>query len=1222
MMSLLKTNDTKLLRRRGAQTSLWVLLAALILLMAGCVQPSATGQEPTSTSITPPAGPVIAVAPLNGLPGTSISVASAGWQPKEVIYINLESTQAGKTVASTVGVATADNDGRVTVSFILPPDVALSDSPDITVVAYSSTTGERTSTPFTVGETAATATITGTLVSTLTQTATATSTPVPATPTSSQATVAAPTATPTNLGHVLLDGLNLRAGPGTNYLIVANLGLGTELSVIGQSANGYWLNVRLPGGGEGWLARPYTDFKGAAPVVGPPPAPTYAPGATATPTPLYTSTPVNTPATINNWRGEYFNNRSLISNPVLVRDDTSVDFDWGTGAPATNLPVDNFAVRWTRGQYFDAGTYRFHLLVDDGAYLFVDDNLLINEWHDGSVRETTADLYLGQGTHNLRVEYYENTGDARIKVWWERIDSSSSDSYPDWKGEYWSNRRLDGDPELTRNDGDINFNWGNDSPDDRIPDDNFSVRWTRSVDFRSGLYRLTARADDGIRVWVDGDRVIDEWHDNNYDNEYTIELNLDGDTDLRVEYYEHNGGARVRFRWDRIGSEGTATPTNPNTDVNPTSGTAGSHVFVTGGGFPANTAVHVYLGAEVRASSASAAPQRYADGTTDNRGFYRIEFNLPTTWPDGKPIEPGQLVVLVATDNFTVQASDIFQVLAPKPTVSSQPYANVEPGRGGANTPVTIYGGGFPANTRVGVYLAEVAAANLSSSGPKRYVSTTTDANGNYSMRWTIPNEWDNGETIQDGKLVIVVATDSFSVQASATFDYFTSVPNPSIRLAPTSGGAGTQVTVNGGGFPANIPVYARLGVFGEQIGTDNAQLYASTTTDRNGNYSMSFAMPAAWSNGSPITADKLIILVGTQDYSIAVSAVFNYTPSATPVGTATATPIATPVAPVQNPSASLAPGTGGANTLVTVTGGGFPTNVTVNVYLAGFDGDVNRFGTPERYTTGNTDASGNYRLVFTMPEDWPNGDSIDSGRILVIVATNDFTTQASAVFTYRESSAANLDATSVATGTATSVADTPTAEPTATPAIDTATAATATATAADDTSTVAPTATATPEPAEPTVDEPTATSTNTSATDTPTAAATDVPPTESVATPTEAPATATSAALADTPTPTLTDTPVSVQAELATAVPTKKPARVRPTAPRTPKPPTATVMPTVTPAPPTDTPVPPTATSAPPTATPVPPTDVPAPPTDTPLPPPSAPITDTTPLTQTASTQ
>ncbi len=168
----------------------------------------------------------------------------------------------------------------------------------------------------------------------------------------------------------------------------------------------------------------------------------------------------------------------------------------------------------------------------------------------------------------------------------------------------------------------INFNWGSGSPDDRIPDDNFSVRWTRTVDFRSGLYRLTARADDGIRVWVDGDRVIDEWHDNNYDNAYTVELNLDGDTDLRVEYYEHNGGARVRFRWDRIGSEATATPSslaNSNTDVNPTSGTAGSHVFVTGSGFPANTAVHVYLGAEVSASSASAAPQRYADGTTDNQ---------------------------------------------------------------------------------------------------------------------------------------------------------------------------------------------------------------------------------------------------------------------------------------------------------------------------------------------------------------------------------------------------------------------------------------------------------------------------------------------------------------------------------------------------------------------------------------------------------------------------
>jgi len=1197
-MSLLKANEPSWPRFPRAYPPLWILVVIpFLFILTGCILPS--GPEQTTPGATASPMPVIAVAPANGEPGALISVSSAGWHSGETVYINVESTQGGKAVATTVGVATADTDGRVNVTFTLPADVAKSDTPEIVVVAYSGVSGEKTTAPFTLGA-GVTGTITTTLTATVTQTVskTVTETPPP-TPTPTLA-AATPTPTPLNVARVLLQGLNFRSGPGVGYPIIGNLPLGTKLVVIGQSANAYWIRVQLADGTDGWVARNYTDYQGTAPVGPTPPLPTSAP-VPATPTPLATATP----STIYNWRGEYFNNRSLVSSPVFVRDDPTIDFDWGSGAPAAGLPSDNFAVRWTRGQYFDAGTYRFHVLVDDGAYLFVDDNLLINEWHDGAARETTADIYLGQGTHNLRVEYYENVGVSRIKVWWEQISPSSSDSYPDWKGEYWTNRHLDGDPELTRNDGDINFNWGDDSPDGRIPDDNFSVRWTRSVDFRRGLYRLYARADDGIRVWVDGDRVIDEWHDNHYGDTYTVDLNLRGDTDLRVEYYEHNGGARVKFWWDRIGDQATATPTaapNPYAKVNPSSGPAGRNVTVSGGGFPANTAVSVFLGASVRASSANAAPQAYGSGTTDNRGNYSIAFTLPTTWPDGKPLEPGQLVVMVATANFSVQASDTFNLIAPQPTRATQPYVNVNPNSGGLDTAVTVSGGGFLANTRVRLYLAEVAAADVARSKPQSYVSSTTDANGNFSFGWTIPHRFQNGDVIDSGKLVIVVATDNFGQQASATFDYFAdNVPNPSIKLAPSSGGPGTSIALSGGGFPANTVVYAHLALFSEQNDVNKALLLKSTPTDNKGNYSMAFTMPTAWTNGAPIPSNKLIILVATQDFSVKVSAVFDFTGAPTPTGTLTPTPLptATPVATRANPSVNLAPATGGENTTVGVTGGGFPPNTTVNVHLAGFDGDVNRFGPPQSYKTGTTDANGNYALAFAMPRDWPNGDHISSGRLLVMVATNDFSVQASALFDYRESAAANAPTD---TATAPAATETPTtAAPTDTP-----------------TDTPAATATDTPVPAAPTA----------APTDTPAAQPpADTPTTAPQATPTDTPAPST-----DTPQPpAVTDTPtVAAQVapvDTATATNTAQAARAtrtpRPTRTSTPTktPQVAAPAPTDTPAPPpTDTPVPPpTATPAPPTDTPVPPTDPPAPPTDTPVPPPtdtpvppSAPITNT----------
>ena len=162
------------------------------------------------------------------------------------------------------------------------------------------------------------------------------------------------------------------------------------------------------------------------------------------------------PTSYPDWRGEYWSNRDLRGDPALVRNDARVKFNWGRGAPASGLPADNFSARWTRTASFDAATYRFHAVVDDGVRLWVDDQLILDAWRDGSVRELTADHPLTQGTHRLRVEFYEHAADARVHVWWDKV---SSPSYPDWKGEYWSNRSLKGGPALVRNDKAVDFQW-------------------------------------------------------------------------------------------------------------------------------------------------------------------------------------------------------------------------------------------------------------------------------------------------------------------------------------------------------------------------------------------------------------------------------------------------------------------------------------------------------------------------------------------------------------------------------------------------------------------------------------------------------------------------------------------------------------------------------------------------------------------------------------------
>jgi hypothetical protein len=270
-------------------------------------------------------------------------------------------------------------------------------------------------------------------------------------------------------------------------------------------------------------------------------------------------------ASYPDWKGEYWSNRTLSGSPVLVRNDTAIDFAWGNGGPGAGLPVDGFSARWARSADFDAATYRFQVRVDDGARLWVDDRLVIDTWRDGAVRDVSADIALARGTHHLRLEYYERTGEARVRLRWEKVAAS----YPDWKGEYWSNRKLEGKPALTRNDKGIDFDWGDGAVAVGLPKDDFSARWSRNVTFERGVYRFRARADDGIRVFVDGKLVLDEWHASDGDHRYTVDLNLTGQKALVAEYYDRGGKAMVEFSWRRIGDWPMPTPT-PTPTATPT----------------------------------------------------------------------------------------------------------------------------------------------------------------------------------------------------------------------------------------------------------------------------------------------------------------------------------------------------------------------------------------------------------------------------------------------------------------------------------------------------------------------------------------------------------------------------------------------------------------------------------------------------------------------------
>ncbi|NOK64046.1 MAG: Pectate lyase [Chloroflexi bacterium AL-W] len=117
--------------------------------------------------------------------------------------------------------------------------------------------------------------------------------------------------------------------------------------------------------------------------------------------------------------------------------------------------------------------------------------------------------------------------------------------------EFFTNATLSGTPDYTGVDATIDFDWGSEVPAPGLSKDTFSVRWTGQVEPQySERYTFCTRSDDGIRLWVNGQRLINNWTDHVVtENCGTVELAANQRYDLKVEYYEHHGRAVVQLFW-------------------------------------------------------------------------------------------------------------------------------------------------------------------------------------------------------------------------------------------------------------------------------------------------------------------------------------------------------------------------------------------------------------------------------------------------------------------------------------------------------------------------------------------------------------------------------------------------------------------------------------------------------------------------------------------------
>src|SRR5256712_1053471 len=301
--------------------------------------------------------------------------------------------------------------------------------------------------------------------------------------------------------------------------------------------------------------------------------------------------------------------------------------------------------------------------------------------------------------------------------------------------------------------------------------------------------------------------------------------------------------------------------------LNPTSGTTGTTVTVTGKNFAANSGIKISY-------DGSAIPTNPSVITTDSTGGFTGSITVPSSSAAGTH-------TVQATDASNQPASAQFTV-----TTSPVPAITLNPTSGPAGTAVNISGSNFAANSGITISYDNNAITTTPA-------TITTDSTGGFTGSITVPSSSAAGTHT-------VKATDASANSASASFTVTTPPPPPvaKISLNPSSGPAGTTVTVTGTNFSPNSAI-TTVTYDGTSVTTNPPIIQ----TDSSGGFSATFAAPSPSNPGSHTVN-------ATDASSNSASALFTVT----------------------TPSISLSPSSGPTGTIVNISGNNFAANSGITI--------------------------------------------------------------------------------------------------------------------------------------------------------------------------------------------------------------------------------------------------------------------------------------------------
>ncbi|MBP3039848.1 glucosaminidase domain-containing protein, partial [Bacillaceae bacterium Marseille-Q3522] len=255
------------------------------------------------------------------------------------------------------------------------------------------------------------------------------------------------------------------------------------------------------------------------------------------------------------------NYEKVSPNKIYYQFGNEVAYNWGYNSPSPDLPADHFEALFEQYNWYNNGDYFIQTIADNGIKVEIDGDRKIERWtNEFDTIERALWLNVREGFHNVRTRYYDDVYGAAVY--------SNVVPFDSWLAYYYPNEELNGSPVAAKildpssDSKSLIENIGNRSPAQGVPSDHFSARYVTAKRLPAGDYLIETKADDGIRVFIDGNPVeeLDNWTNGSKENETIIKINNRIDVPpnesnihwIEVRYYDYTYSSNVSFEIRQI----------------------------------------------------------------------------------------------------------------------------------------------------------------------------------------------------------------------------------------------------------------------------------------------------------------------------------------------------------------------------------------------------------------------------------------------------------------------------------------------------------------------------------------------------------------------------------------------------------------------------------------------------------------------------------------------